>query len=117
VLCIYKNCNNYQVSELIIKDGYGGAMIWSLALDDFKGTACGEGTYPLISMIKEELETASRERPLNRSTDLTIGPTTEPVTGLVTSEPRSTTTTKKEDKGIYLTHTYMGHYQKMSTFK
>lgn len=35
--------------------GYSGVMIWSIALDDFKGTCTGK-KFPLINTIKEELK-------------------------------------------------------------
>jgi chitinase len=73
----------YKVTELVIKDGYGGAMIWSLALDDFKGTVCGQGKYPLINLIKTELERAEPGAP--------AGSTSSPVT---TKPPLVTTSGK-----------------------
>lgn len=36
------------------KEGFGGIMIWSVDMDDFKGT-CGAGKYPLIKAMKKEL--------------------------------------------------------------
>ncbi|ESO85833.1 hypothetical protein LOTGIDRAFT_195779 [Lottia gigantea] len=40
--------------KYIINHGYGGAMVWALDQDDFKG-ACGK-RYPLISAMKNTLE-------------------------------------------------------------
>jgi hypothetical protein len=50
-------------------------MIWSLALDDFKGTMCGEGKYPLISSIKETLSAAAERGPVNSTAVVTVKPT------------------------------------------
>ncbi|KAF7989656.1 hypothetical protein HCN44_008330 [Aphidius gifuensis] len=36
------------------EEGFGGVMIWSVDMDDFKGS-CGAGKYPLIKAIKNEL--------------------------------------------------------------
>jgi chitinase len=33
-------------------------MVWALDLDDFSGS-CGEGKYPLLNAIKDELDTTS----------------------------------------------------------
>lgn len=41
-------------SKYIRDSKLGGAMIWSLDHDDFRGT-CGEGNYPLLSALNEGL--------------------------------------------------------------
>ncbi len=37
------------------EEGFGGVMIWSVDLDDFRGY-CGNGKYPLLKAIKRELK-------------------------------------------------------------
>ena len=38
--------------EYVSKRKLAGAMLWSLDLDDFTGSFCKEGKYPLLSTIK-----------------------------------------------------------------
>jgi len=45
-----------KARNLIKAKGLGGAMFWDLPLDDFSGTFCNEGKYPLINAVKSELE-------------------------------------------------------------
>ncbi|XP_064646971.1 chitinase-3-like protein 1 [Lineus longissimus] len=78
---------NYMQSQ-----GLGGMMIWSLALDDFTGSFCGQGRYPLITALN---------RALNGGVLPTLGTSTVNVQTLITSKPPrpntsppSTTTTK-----------------------
>ncbi|XP_053382557.1 probable chitinase 10 [Mercenaria mercenaria] len=37
------------------KNGFSGVMVWALDLDDFKGNTCGQGRYPLMNAINQEL--------------------------------------------------------------
>ena len=42
----------------MVDGGFGGYMVWNLDLDDFTGTHCGQGTYPLMRTMMKSLETA-----------------------------------------------------------
>lgn len=43
-----------QVQYLKVKK-LGGASVWALDLDDFRGQFCGKGNFPLIGTIKDAL--------------------------------------------------------------
>nr|KAG5710488.1 hypothetical protein BaRGS_022306 [Batillaria attramentaria] len=40
-------------AEYVVSQGLAGAMVWTVAMDDFSSLACNNGTYPLISQIKD----------------------------------------------------------------
>lgn len=45
--------SEFKVSWLK-EQGFGGVMIWSLDMDDFRGH-CGSGRYPLLKAARQEL--------------------------------------------------------------
>ncbi|KAK7112259.1 hypothetical protein V1264_011736 [Littorina saxatilis] len=51
----YDDIDSVRGKARYAKDnGYGGVMTWALDLDDFSGTFCGQGKYPLWSAVNNE---------------------------------------------------------------
>lgn len=61
VLVIFFNSNKIASgffliqAEWLMKNNFGGAMVWALPLDDFSGNFCGQGKYPLMNTLKSTL--------------------------------------------------------------
>ncbi|NXN45133.1 CHIA chitinase, partial [Rhinoptilus africanus] len=52
----YDNIKSFTIKvDWLKKNNFGGAMVWALDLDDFTGTFCKEGKYPLITTLKNGL--------------------------------------------------------------
>ncbi|XP_071951851.1 LOW QUALITY PROTEIN: chitotriosidase-1-like [Antedon mediterranea] len=53
----YDDSASYKIKlDWLKKNGYGGVIVWALDLDDFSGSVCGSGKYPLINQIKNALD-------------------------------------------------------------
>ena len=70
-----KHSLHYKIQEIIMNKGLMGAMFWALDLDDFRGSQCGQGKYPLINAVKKYL---GGYVPPPRPTELTPPPTQGP---------------------------------------
>uniref|UniRef100_A0A0B6ZKM5 Uncharacterized protein n=2 Tax=Arion vulgaris TaxID=1028688 RepID=A0A0B6ZKM5_9EUPU len=52
----YENTQSLELKVQYIKDnGFAGAMIWDMDLDDFSNSFCQQGAYPLITTIHDNL--------------------------------------------------------------
>ncbi|XP_029990099.1 acidic mammalian chitinase-like [Sphaeramia orbicularis] len=80
----YDNKESYEIKVQYLKDNkFGGAFVWALDLDDFKGEFCGQGSHPLLSHLRNLL-----------NVDTPPGPSTTTKRPVVTTARPSTTTSK-----------------------
>ncbi|XP_069094524.1 acidic mammalian chitinase-like [Pleurodeles waltl] len=80
----YDNAVSYECKVKFLKEnGFGGAMVWAIDLDDFAGTFCNEGKYTLIAKLKSLLAGSGHTCPEN--TDPTTPQPSTP--GEVTTPP------------------------------
>nr|BAS18840.1 chitinase2 [Sardinops melanostictus] len=48
----YDNIKSFGLKvDWLIKNNYGGAMVWTIDMDDYLGTFCNQGKYPLINVL------------------------------------------------------------------
>ncbi|XP_032074166.1 chitotriosidase-1-like isoform X2 [Thamnophis elegans] len=45
--------------QYLKKQNLGGGMVWALDLDDFSGSFCKEGRYPLIQTLKKQMSSTN----------------------------------------------------------
>uniref|UniRef100_A0A8C2LAE1 Chitinase-like protein 4 n=1 Tax=Cricetulus griseus TaxID=10029 RepID=A0A8C2LAE1_CRIGR len=57
----YDKPNSFQMKAQWLKDNnFGGAMVWPLDMDDFTGSFCNQGKFPLTTTLKKELNVQSQ---------------------------------------------------------
>uniref|UniRef100_A0A8C2UBK7 chitinase n=1 Tax=Coturnix japonica TaxID=93934 RepID=A0A8C2UBK7_COTJA len=75
----YDNIKSFNIkTDWLKKNNYGGAMVWSLDMDDFTGTFCKQGKYPLITTLKNALgqQSSSCVPPAQPNPPITAAPST-----------------------------------------
>ena len=94
-------------SNFVNEQNLGGAMVWSVETDDFKGI-CGNGKYPLLSLINRivrdyvpstsspptAVPTSSTSTPTKTSPSTIDPPTNEPSEATTSDPPTGTTGTE-----------------------
>lgn len=95
----FDNRQSYEIKMRFLKDNkFGGAFVWALDLDDFKGEFCGQGKYPLISYLRSLLNSdlppppETTHSPVVTTTHPSHGSTTPPSTAAPSSTTTKTTT-------------------------
>ncbi|XP_042535138.1 acidic mammalian chitinase isoform X1 [Dipodomys spectabilis] len=52
----YDDVKSFDIKTQWLKqNNFGGSMVWAIDLDDFTGTFCNQGKFPLISTLKKAL--------------------------------------------------------------
>ncbi|KAL4664647.1 hypothetical protein H8957_015986 [Semnopithecus entellus] len=73
----YDNVKSFDIKAQWLKSNqFGGAMVWAIDLDDFTGTFCNQGKFPLISTLKKALglQSASCTAPAQPTQPTTAAP-------------------------------------------
>ncbi|XP_053339252.1 acidic mammalian chitinase-like [Clarias gariepinus] len=79
----YDNIESFQFkAQWLMESHFGGAMVWTIDMDDFSGTFCNQGKYPLINVLHKAFNLD--QQPCNSQT--TPPP---PTTRVTTTTPSS----------------------------
>ncbi|XP_051890536.1 acidic mammalian chitinase-like [Pristis pectinata] len=67
----YDNLRSYEKKvEWLKNNSFGGAMVWTIDQDDYEGTSCNQGKYPLINKLKVMLSSGSEPKEIPEVTPL-----------------------------------------------
>ncbi|XP_034023202.1 acidic mammalian chitinase-like [Thalassophryne amazonica] len=97
----YDNRESYEIKVRYLQEqGFGGAFVWALDLDDFAGRFCGQGPHPLLSHLRKLLDTTVP--PITTTPNPGPTTTTPPTTPSPSTPtiPTTTTTTRAPDNGF-----------------
>ncbi|XP_039654294.1 acidic mammalian chitinase-like [Perca fluviatilis] len=91
---------SYEIKVQYMRDmKYGGAFVWALDLDDFKGEFCGQGSHPLLSHLRKLIDVDMPPLPSTTTkkpaVPTTASPTSTTKKPAVTTTASPTSTTKK----------------------
>ncbi|KAM4625097.1 acidic mammalian chitinase-like [Polymixia lowei] len=84
---------SYEIKVQYMKDNrFGGAFVWALDLDDFKGEFCGQGRHPLLGHLRNLIDAELPPRPTTATSKPAIS-TIKPTTAKTPKPGVSTTKT------------------------
>ncbi|XP_078276356.1 acidic mammalian chitinase-like isoform X1 [Rhinoraja longicauda] len=64
----YDNLRSFEKKvEWLKNNSFGGAMVWTIDMDDYEGTSCNQGQFPLINKLKVMLSSGSE--PIEESSE------------------------------------------------
>ena len=52
-------CSLFQQAQWVKDNNLGGAVVWPLDMDDFSGSFCHQGRFPLTTTLKRDLNVHS----------------------------------------------------------
>ncbi|GAB1287972.1 Chitinase-like 6 [Apodemus speciosus] len=56
----YDNIKSFHIkAQWLKRNNFGGAMVWAIGMDDYTGSFCDQGTFPLTSTLKRTLKVHS----------------------------------------------------------
>ena len=94
--------------DYLLEKGMKGIMWWSLDLDDFDGQFCGQGKYPLISGVWENLKLKLN----GHHPTTTLSKTSTTTTTTISSTTNSVTSTQSTTESVSDTSTTSTHTTK-----
>uniref|UniRef100_A0A3Q3DFC2 chitinase n=1 Tax=Hippocampus comes TaxID=109280 RepID=A0A3Q3DFC2_HIPCM len=83
----FDNQKSYEIKVQYMKNmKFGGAFVWALDLDDFRGEFCGQGAHPLLAHLRKLVAGIPVIPTTSKPATSTAAPTT-----MTTHKPSSTT--------------------------
>jgi len=92
-----------QKANYIVSKGLGGGLFWALDFDDFTGTFCGNGKYPLINQVKSIFNNQSNLQTTKASSSKSPTTTKLPVTKITTKSLKTTILSSASSKIVTTT--------------
>ncbi|XP_069798313.1 acidic mammalian chitinase-like isoform X2 [Narcine bancroftii] len=81
----YDNLKSYEKKvEWLKNNSFGGAMVWTIDMDDYEGTSCNQGKFPLISKLNAVLSSDAEPKEY-----LSAAATPSPTATIPDSQPSS----------------------------